>query len=125
MRNLPRDWKQVGLAGVGFALVVLQVIGLSGAFRSSMALPFTPYGGADGETCVQPSECASGFCEQGVCCHTACDGLKSACNQPGLEGTCTRREVAPALSWHLQLVVIGLLLALAWRSLSRRSHDRA
>jgi hypothetical protein len=41
----------------------------------------------NGETCGHPSECVSGFCADGVCCTTACEGGCESCD--GAEvGTC-------------------------------------
>ena len=40
-------------------------------------------------TCTANSECASGFCAQGICCATACAGPCKTCAWPGLSGTCT------------------------------------
>jgi hypothetical protein len=34
-------------------------------------------------------ECASGFCANGVCCDSACDGACESCNQPRTTGQCT------------------------------------
>ncbi|HVV53346.1 MAG TPA: hypothetical protein VHO06_27060 [Polyangia bacterium] len=41
------------------------------------------------EGCAANSECASGFCVDGVCCNTACDGQCFNCNQTGTMGYCT------------------------------------
>jgi hypothetical protein len=43
------------------------------------------------EGCAANSECASGFCVDGVCCNTACDDQCSICNPPGNLGYCTGR----------------------------------
>src|SRR4051794_2508881 len=40
-----------------------------------------------GETCTSADECDSGFCVDGVCCNTACDGQCQACDTQTL-GTC-------------------------------------
>ena len=40
--------------------------------------------------CSVGSECVSGFCAQGVCCSTNCDGTCFSCALPGTTGTCTR-----------------------------------
>lgn len=40
-----------------------------------------------GQSCTSPSECASGFCAQGVCCDRACNGACERCDQSGT-GTC-------------------------------------
>ena len=42
-----------------------------------------------GAACGGGPECNSGFCEQGVCCGTACDGTCRSCNVPSSVGTCT------------------------------------
>lgn len=39
--------------------------------------------------CSANSECASGFCVDGVCCENACDGQCSVCNAAGNAGYCT------------------------------------
>jgi hypothetical protein len=38
--------------------------------------------------CTSPTQCASAFCVDGVCCDTACDGPQEQCNLPGERGTC-------------------------------------
>jgi hypothetical protein len=42
----------------------------------------------DGMGCLSNTECASGFCIDGVCCESACGGLCEACNVSGLAGSC-------------------------------------
>jgi Cellulose binding domain len=42
-----------------------------------------------GVACTAPNECASSFCEQGICCSTGCAALCQACNLTGTLGTCT------------------------------------
>jgi len=48
--------------------------------------------GALGQTCSKTSDCASGFCVDGVCCDTECKGNCQACvksaKQSGESGTC-------------------------------------
>jgi len=41
------------------------------------------------ERCQSPSDCALGFCVDGLCCNQACDGPCSACDLPGSVGICT------------------------------------
>lgn len=43
-----------------------------------------------GATCTAGTDCATGFCIDGVCCNTACSGNCLACNAPGAVGTCTQ-----------------------------------
>ncbi len=40
-------------------------------------------------SCTSNSQCATGFCVNGVCCDTACNGGCGACNLPGKVGTCS------------------------------------
>jgi hypothetical protein len=41
-----------------------------------------------GAACTSALGCASMFCVDGVCCESACDGVCSACNEPGHAGEC-------------------------------------
>lgn len=41
-----------------------------------------------GQACAVSTECASGFCTDGVCCGSACGAKCEACNLPGKLGTC-------------------------------------
>lgn len=47
---------------------------------------------ASAQPCGDPSECASGFCVDAVCCDSACDGVCSACSTllkgGGPDGVC-------------------------------------
>jgi len=45
-----------------------------------------------GAVCTKDSECASGFCTDGVCCNVACHGACVTCNQAGRAGTCWPTE---------------------------------
>jgi subtilisin-like proprotein convertase family protein len=45
--------------------------------------------GNQGQTCMGDDECVTGFCVDGYCCDTACDGLCEACDLAGQEGTCS------------------------------------
>src|SRR6185437_14215748 len=42
-----------------------------------------------GAQCAAPSECASNFCVDGVCCTTACTGTCQSCALPTSPGTCS------------------------------------
>ena len=44
---------------------------------------------SNGQACASPSECASNFCEQGVCCGGTCQGLCMSCAVDGSLGTCS------------------------------------
>jgi hypothetical protein len=52
--------------------------------------PQTPQ--ANGLVCASSAQCASGFCIEGICCDTACDGTCQACTTAkkgsGVDGTC-------------------------------------
>ncbi|HXU83751.1 MAG TPA: hypothetical protein VN914_20295, partial [Polyangia bacterium] len=41
-----------------------------------------------GAACGCGDECASGFCADGVCCNTRCNGACVSCNQVGQQGEC-------------------------------------
>ncbi|MCG5051902.1 MAG: hypothetical protein KA712_02990 [Myxococcales bacterium] len=41
-----------------------------------------------GAACDSADECISGFCADGVCCNTSCDGACVSCNQPLKMGEC-------------------------------------
>lgn len=73
-----------------------------------------------GESCADPSQCASTFCVDGVCCDRACDGPRQQCNLPGRAGTCAEAAVAPALTPLALLVAVGLLSGAAALALRRR-----
>jgi len=44
---------------------------------------------ADGSACLDGNECLNGFCVDGVCCSTSCEGTCVTCNAAGLEGQCS------------------------------------
>jgi hypothetical protein len=43
----------------------------------------------NGQSCASAVECLSGFCAQGVCCGTACQGACTSCALPSSLGTCS------------------------------------
>jgi hypothetical protein len=43
----------------------------------------------NGSTCSASSQCLTGFCVDGVCCNTACNGTCQSCNINGSQGTCS------------------------------------
>ncbi|HXJ23164.1 MAG TPA: hypothetical protein VMT03_23300 [Polyangia bacterium] len=46
---------------------------------------------SNGQPCACPTDCASGFCADGVCCNQACGGSCQTCVATGSEGTCVPR----------------------------------
>ena len=44
---------------------------------------------ANGQTCLKPGDCGSGYCVDGYCCATVCTGNCLSCGLPGKEGSCT------------------------------------
>lgn len=44
---------------------------------------------SNGKACTSAATCASGFCVDGVCCDTGCDGACVSCNQAGRAGKCS------------------------------------
>ncbi len=50
---------------------------------------------ATGQPCAAAGECTTGFCVDGVCCATACDGQCEACDVAGKAGTCSPVSGAP------------------------------
>jgi hypothetical protein len=48
---------------------------------------------AHGESCEDGARCASGFCVEGVCCDSACDGACDRCAVSG--GVCTTLDCSP------------------------------
>ena len=66
-------WKEIGLVAVAVLLNALLLSQLVAGPRGSSAIAFAqPY--QDGDPCNTPSQCASGFCTDGVCCDTLCNG---------------------------------------------------
>jgi hypothetical protein len=46
-----------------------------------------------GRACTAPSDCASGFCNDGFCCATDCSGVCQTCAATGHIGTCIPADV--------------------------------
>lgn len=46
-----------------------------------------------GALCIQGSECESGFCVEGVCCESACDGACKSCVTSSAAGRCVPADV--------------------------------
>jgi hypothetical protein len=65
---------------------------LMGGAATSAAELFSAY--ATGSPCADASECASGFCVDGVCCDRACDGQCEACDL-AKKGACGNVNGAP------------------------------
>ena len=99
------------------AFILSQVVGGISANQNANVAFAQPY--MNGESCMDPGICASGHCEQGVCCDTACNGTSRLCNQPGSLGVCTPVIPAPSLSWPGQFLAATLLTLIGWFGLRR------
>ncbi len=75
----------------------------------------------DGTPCTVAAECQSGFCVDGVCCHTACDGPQQICDQRGHEGMCVTLPTTPTpiASGGALLLTAALLWCTALAALRR------
>ncbi|MGZ3448248.1 MAG: Kelch repeat-containing protein [Polyangiales bacterium] len=59
-----------------------------GGFNTSPTSTAEIFAADNGEKCPGDLPCRSGFCVDGVCCDTACDGQCQACDRSGAVGTC-------------------------------------
>lgn len=57
-------------------------------FSSRVALRALSAKRPAGSTCAAAGDCDDGFCVDGVCCKSACEGTCEACNTEGALGTC-------------------------------------
>lgn len=76
----------------------------------------------DGSSCTTEAECLSGFCVDGVCCNSACDGEGQQCDLDGVEGQCAATPgpaPAPSTSPRGLALGVGLLLVIARLSMRR------
>jgi hypothetical protein len=71
---------------------VLVAGGVSGTTVLSAARLYDP---SSGLACTSGGQCATGFCVNGVCCDTACNGGCGACNLPGTVGVCSPIAAGP------------------------------
>lgn len=77
-----------------------------------------------GGDCVTPSQCATGFCVDDVCCDTVCDQPGQICNQAGNRGVCTAPTApAPTLTPRALLLALAVLGSLAAVALRRRARS--
>lgn len=67
----------------------------------------------DGASCNAPSDCASTFCVDGVCCNAACSQPFDTCNAPPLPGTCVQVAPAPPVSRRGLFAGLALLTMIA------------
>ena len=63
---------------------------------AAMAADTAPAGSPLGATCTKPSDCALGYCSDGVCCDSACTGGCQYCALVGKVGTCSYVTGSPA-----------------------------
>ncbi len=102
------------------ALFVLTPIGYSKFSWQALGQPYN-----EGAVCLVPSECASNFCTDGVCCDTECSGEDEACNISGNVGMCTSTvAMAPALSSGGYAVAIAALFFGGLLGLYSRRHEQ-
>jgi hypothetical protein len=104
--------KDIALVAVALLLngaVVGQLV--SGTSLSPVSVAFAqPF--PDGEPCNSPTDCDSGFCEQGVCCNRPCEAPNS-CVVPGREGTCVSQAESPVMALPFQWMAAGLVTLIA------------
>ncbi len=83
------------LPSVGTVLVAGGSVGAGGVSSAEL---YRPGDLATAASCTNDGECASGFCVDGVCCATACNGLCEACSAAtkttGASGTCGPAKAA-------------------------------
>jgi hypothetical protein len=58
--------------------------------------PDSPPGGAIGDSCSKPSDCAKGNCVDGVCCDSPCTGVCQSCALDSIRGVCSLVTGSPA-----------------------------
>jgi MYXO-CTERM domain-containing protein len=56
---------------------------------ASPIVPEKPIAAGEVVRCTDPSQCASSFCVEGVCCDRACDAPCETCSSPSAPGRCT------------------------------------
>ena len=61
-----------------------------------MAADTAPPGSPLGFACLQPSDCASGYCSDGLCCSSICTGACESCSLVGKVGRCSYVTGSPA-----------------------------
>jgi RHS repeat-associated protein len=71
-----------------------KVLIAGGANGSTVQSASHLYDPSEGILCTTSSQCASGFCVDGVCCNSACDAGCGACNLAGSVGTCAPKPSA-------------------------------
>lgn len=73
---------------VAAACALALAVTFSGCTTILGSFDVAPDGPATGTVCDAGSQCATGFCSDGVCCEATCDGVCEACNIPGSVGKC-------------------------------------
>jgi RHS repeat-associated protein len=69
---------------------------IAGGINSAAVSDGQVYDPSLGIACTTGTQCASGFCVNGVCCDSACNGQCQACNVTGAVGTCSPKPNNPA-----------------------------
>lgn len=116
MKSKLFGWTDIGLV---VAAVLLNAAALtqlvSGPILGESASAFAqPY--ELGDPCIDPGQCTSGFCVDGVCCPNACDGPGQSCGT----GACISEAQAPVMSMPFQWLAAGLVALITAFRLRRR-----
>ncbi len=114
-------WKQATLL---VATVLLNAALLAFAVSSSTQRVSQAFAQSyqDGERCDTPSQCASGFCTQGVCCNEACTATGQSCTVTGAVGTCVNSAQSPVMSLPFQWIAASLVALISILRLRRRAR---
>lgn len=80
-----------------------------------------------GDPCTVPSDCATGFCVDRVCCDTACQAAGQRCDVASDPGHCQTRPVAVPLTLPYAAILALVLMAVGAVSVGRiwGSSDRS
>lgn len=117
MKSRIFGWTDIALVAAAVLLnaaVLTQMVSGPTMDQSSAAFA-QPY--ENGQACVDPGQCSSTFCVDGVCCASACDGEGQVCNPAGI---CVSPAAAPAMSLPFQWLAAGLVALISAFRIRRR-----